>query len=120
MSRAGALIAKTRKRPAFNSAMTLAAVTAQTSALPAITSATQSSALSNTRMTGALTSPPTCLINFASGDVIGIAERGRQRDRDAGRVAPQAGEQIAAGFAKAKSARTANAIYSVTSVAIGV
>jgi len=49
----------------LSSAFTLAAVTAQTSALPAITSAKQSSTLSNTRIAGALMSPPTFLTSFA-------------------------------------------------------
>src|SRR5262245_2218166 len=51
-------------RPACNSASTLAAVTAQRSAVPATTSATASSAVSNTRMIGALTSPRACRVSL--------------------------------------------------------
>ena len=84
-----------------------------------MTSATQSSALSNTRMTGALTSPPACLASFASAMWLGLPSA-----VDSATVTPFASCAKRASRSppafKAESARTAKAMYSVTSVAMGV
>jgi hypothetical protein len=117
-SRSGPEMPSSRMRPAFSSESTLAAVTAQTSAPPVTMSATASSAVSNTRMVGALTSPPDCRVSFAKAIWLGFPRAVDNATVTDEGSWPRRKSRSAPVFIREPDL-TANAMYSVTSVAIG-
>src|SRR4051794_9311123 len=87
-------MAMARSRLASSSGTALAAVIAPTSEWPATTSATASRAVSNTRIFAARVGAAGVADHLRHCDVIGIAERGGERDRDG--VLRQASGQVGA------------------------
>ncbi len=101
-----------RTKPASSSGTALAAVMAPTSEWPATMSATTSRAESNTRIFGAFTGAPACLITLATAMWLGLpSEVDSEMVSAAGSAASRCTNS--APLVIRESAREMNAIYSV-------